>query len=608
METSSTLHVFLSSTWLDLQTERETVEKALQRMREIKFIGMEYFGSRPEDPLASSLEEVRRCNLYIGIIGQRYGSGITEAEYHEAQAAGLPSFVYFKKTDDSLTTGKDENTQKLESFKSAIHNHHIVADFSTPDQLAALVVTDLHRWISDNIFSKQLQEAEQGKLSIHQMNELAEGVKALTTLVKSVQSTGTRSVAIGGNNTGIIHTGDVIFQVFSHAPRGISNYIRVREFKSLIQERTKDFVGREFVFDAIDEILKDKEGFPSGYIVVQGEPGIGKTSLSAQLVKTRGYIHHFNIGSQNIRSVHDFLANTCAQLIVHYELDYSTIPDTATKDSGFLSRLLDDVASKKLKEPVVIVIDALDEVEDTGLSANDNRLLLPNVLPKGIFFLITTRPKYEYRLNVDNRRDIFISDEDPRNQEDIKDYIVGFLKAHQQKMSQRLAELQVSEDGFKNVIIERSQGNFMYMVHVLRDIREGVLTIQTMGSINKLPKGLKEYYQRHWRFMRVQEPERFRNYYEPVVCILATAREAVPVSQIVEWTKKEWPELNAGDIRDVIRHWWEFLNEDTSQEPPLYRIYHTSFQDFLKEEVGLEYYHRVIALSALSKVPGLKLG
>ena len=69
-------------------------------------------------------------------------------------------------------------------------------------------------------------------------------------------------------------------------------------------------------------------------------------------------------------------------------------------------------------------------------------------------------------------------------------------------MAQRLAALQVTEEDFTNVIIERSQGNFMYLVHVLRDIREGVLTIQTMGSIYKLPKGLKEYYQRHWRFMR----------------------------------------------------------------------------------------------------------
>jgi hypothetical protein len=43
------LHVFVSSTWLDLQPERAAVETALQRLRETKFVGMEYFGSRDED-------------------------------------------------------------------------------------------------------------------------------------------------------------------------------------------------------------------------------------------------------------------------------------------------------------------------------------------------------------------------------------------------------------------------------------------------------------------------------------------------------------------------------------------------------------------------------
>jgi hypothetical protein len=43
---AKTVHVFVSSTWLDLQPEREAVETALQRLRETKFVGMEYFGSR----------------------------------------------------------------------------------------------------------------------------------------------------------------------------------------------------------------------------------------------------------------------------------------------------------------------------------------------------------------------------------------------------------------------------------------------------------------------------------------------------------------------------------------------------------------------------------
>ena len=54
------LHVFVSSTWLDLQSERVAVETALQRLHETKFVGMEYFGSRDEDTRRASLDDLLR--------------------------------------------------------------------------------------------------------------------------------------------------------------------------------------------------------------------------------------------------------------------------------------------------------------------------------------------------------------------------------------------------------------------------------------------------------------------------------------------------------------------------------------------------------------------
>src|SRR5437588_8692170 len=68
------LRVFVSSTWIDLQPERQAVEVALARLRETKFIGMEHFGSRAEGTREVSLLEVGPADLYVGIIGGRYGS------------------------------------------------------------------------------------------------------------------------------------------------------------------------------------------------------------------------------------------------------------------------------------------------------------------------------------------------------------------------------------------------------------------------------------------------------------------------------------------------------------------------------------------------------
>src|SRR5215467_15635637 len=66
-----TVRVFVSSTWLDLQPERDTLESLLQRFRETKFIGMEYFGSRDETTRRASLDEIDQSDIYLGVIGGR---------------------------------------------------------------------------------------------------------------------------------------------------------------------------------------------------------------------------------------------------------------------------------------------------------------------------------------------------------------------------------------------------------------------------------------------------------------------------------------------------------------------------------------------------------
>jgi AAA ATPase-like protein len=390
-----------------------------------------------------------------------------------------------------------------------------------------------------------------------------------------------------------------IFRLLTEAPAQLARHLKVLDFERLVEERTRNFVGRDFIFRAIDAILGDPK-FPSGYILVRGEPGIGKTALVSQLVKTRGYIHHFNIAPQNIRSTRLFLENVCAQLIVRHQLDYATLPPEAGQDSAFLGQLLNEVEAKGPDRPVVILVDALDEAEDIGLAASANRLFLPRVLPEGVFFVLTSREQMDYRLDVDRRKDLYLRDNDPENLEDVRAYIRNFVRAHAE-MTERLGAWRVTDDGFVELMTGKSEGNFMYLVHVLEDIRSGDLSPETLDRIEDLPNGLRQYYERHWRIMRAQDPTRFETIYEPVLRLLATVREPVSASELQEWTN-----LDPARIRDVIREWRSFLNELPSPAgEKLYRVYHTSFQDFLAEEgVGLKPYHQRIAETALRKIPG----
>jgi predicted ATPase len=143
--------VFLSSTWADLQAERSAVETALNRMRDALFAGMEYFGSRPGTPLDESLTAVDESDLYVGIFGARYGSGITEAEYRQARSRGIPCLIFLKREADAgAEQGQaDAGPSQLLRLKRELQREHVVDFFDGPQDLSARVVTAVHNVLLD---------------------------------------------------------------------------------------------------------------------------------------------------------------------------------------------------------------------------------------------------------------------------------------------------------------------------------------------------------------------------------------------------------------------------------------------------------------------------
>jgi len=142
------IRIFISSTWQDLQPEREAVERALHRMQDTSFVSMQHFGSRPDTPERVSLAEVDRSDIYVGIFAHRYGSGIAEAEYRRAKEHNLPCLIYFKDDNVPVPPAHFERDPilitKLEAFKNRLQAQHIVSYFIGPDHLATQVVADLH--------------------------------------------------------------------------------------------------------------------------------------------------------------------------------------------------------------------------------------------------------------------------------------------------------------------------------------------------------------------------------------------------------------------------------------------------------------------------------
>jgi hypothetical protein len=398
---------------------------------------------------------------------------------------------------------------------------------------------------------------------------------------------------------------DDVFRLQSRAPDPLAGYIR--DFRAFCEERTRTFVGREFLLDEIDHHLRDAE-LPSGYIIVRGEPGIGKSALIAHLVQSRGYVHHFNIALQGLTSPEDFLGNICAQLIIRYELPYQELPlPRATGDGLFLAELLREAAARARETselPIVIAVDALDEAEHR---LSENVLRLPPELPEGVYVLATTRPKDDSHLQVDRERSLALLDDDPRNQEDIRAYVSAQLAgSERERFAARIAEWKIDKEEFVDALSESSEGNFMYLVHVMKDVSSGRLTKQNVGDVEELPRGLNAYYTRHWREMKDANRDRFQNYQRPVVSMLATGRESVTAARILEWVNARpgCAQMTLGDVVEVLSEWREFLDVGET-DPPIFRIYHASFREFLDQTVNLDSYRRVAVKSTMAKLrPG----
>ncbi len=147
--------VFVSSTWSDLQREREAVEEALGRMCTASFSGMEYFGSQPGTPKEVCLEKVGRADVYIGIFAHTYGyidseSGLslTELEYRTARECDIPCLIYM--IDESIPVlpaqieQEPEALAKLKALKQDLLSKHPVSSFTDPDNLAVQVMAGLN--------------------------------------------------------------------------------------------------------------------------------------------------------------------------------------------------------------------------------------------------------------------------------------------------------------------------------------------------------------------------------------------------------------------------------------------------------------------------------
>jgi tetratricopeptide (TPR) repeat protein len=150
---SDSFTVFVCSTFDDLEQEREAVLDAIRRVRQ-GHNAMEFFGAQPGRPIDVCLDEVRRSELLVVIVGLKYGSlpadmGISysQAEYEEGVRLEKPCLVYLRDDDVPIlpkyVEQDPDKIKLLKTWKDALNASHTVAKFESWPRLAVQVAADI---------------------------------------------------------------------------------------------------------------------------------------------------------------------------------------------------------------------------------------------------------------------------------------------------------------------------------------------------------------------------------------------------------------------------------------------------------------------------------
>jgi nucleoside 2-deoxyribosyltransferase len=149
--------VFVSSTFVDLQEERQEVMQALLELDCIP-AGMELFPAGNQDQWTLIKRVIDDCDYYIVIVGGRYGSqgpeglSYTEMEYRYAIERGKPVMAFLHKKPDDIAAKKTETSvearEKLNAFRTLVEQK-VCRYWSTPADLGAQVSRSLIRLIKD---------------------------------------------------------------------------------------------------------------------------------------------------------------------------------------------------------------------------------------------------------------------------------------------------------------------------------------------------------------------------------------------------------------------------------------------------------------------------
>jgi len=410
------------------------------------------------------------------------------------------------------------------------------------------------------------------------------------------------------------------------------------DYSRHVADRTVDFTGREWVFRAVDEWLGDPEA--ARILLLTGEPGCGKTAISARLVQfsldaatppdgvtrlTPGFLsaRHFCSGDHRWISPHRFSEAVSHQLgrcpefsealveslkpragegkapaqVIHQEVQHVSdqgvvigsiniieriaVGDDVRPEDAFLRLVLEPLQALSPQEEghrVVILVDALDEAVAYSGKANIVSLLAGATdLPAGVHFLLTCR-------NDSSLIGRFPENDRLRidiSSEKYTDETEGDIRAY---LVRRLSEPEIARRAaaagpgkvLHQKLIDKAAGNFLYIRFLLDEVAEGQRTLEDLDG---LPRGLYGLYRTFLDRLtpEMREGRSSNAWRERYQPLLGCL--SVAREPVPAELVADWLGRSEGEVRALLDTELAQLRETDNGTD--YRLYHRSMAEFL---------------------------
>jgi hypothetical protein len=494
------------------------VDKAINAVRTRHHIPVEMrdFPPQCERPDDYDAKQVKECDVYIGILGMKYGSltskGIshTESEYQAAVEHGIPRLIFLlnensrhlELTANDLKPGK--YAKKLSEFKKRVNNSHLVKYVDSPN--------DLEKWINHG-----LEALEKKPMNTIDQNKFQEQLG--------------------------------------------SNYLTPIPFGLYLSERSTDFWGRKWLFDKVKDwatknYKKDKS------LLLTADYGVGKTAFMAQLVQNNlsglplAAMHFCQGRDEETLSPGRFVQSIAAQLQRVLPAYHDALQET------HLKTYLEHANSKPIPawkyavvEPLhriatpdsrwLVVVDALDVALHHRPAPEDAAVTIVELLAEEYFLpswlrvLATSRNIDDVTKILQERFENYNFGDDNNNKQDLREYISH--RCQSKTLSAKLVQANIKSEEVVSYLCgsDENNANFYFAFLLLDAIEHGHITLKNMNDLRQLPPKLDNFYSRYFD-THIQKD----NYtsVQAILGVLCEAREPLGLDElaaIMEQSKNE---------------------------------------------------------------------